>query len=324
MPPRGGVRGDALDAARTAVQIGAMPDTITRAVDDGGPIWLVAPALEPGQAPCGHGVSLEMPLDPESDPQADTIPVELLDGEQLPSGMLRVEGEPARVALSLSAGACAPLDEHARRFLDGHPWLGDAIAEKLDWLRARASRIAAQRDRDASWRSALDAAAPGEMVPYEALFPADWDVLVEHGGASYWAVDHHCPNPGCTCGEVMIELLRVEAPESEFVGNVAIDLKSRRPRPKASTPLAAQLFEKLWAKHRGELLRRREEARRVIARRAADRAIAAEAAAGPRLPAVGRNEPCPCGSGKKYKRCCLDRDELARAAATAASKQAGG
>jgi len=19
---------------------------------------------------------------------------------------------------------------------------------------------------------------------------------------------------------------------------------------------------------------------------------------------VGRNEPCPCGSGKKYKRCC--------------------
>lgn len=24
---------------------------------------------------------------------------------------------------------------------------------------------------------------------------------------------------------------------------------------------------------------------------------------------VGRNEPCPCGSGKKYKYCCLDKDE---------------
>jgi len=22
---------------------------------------------------------------------------------------------------------------------------------------------------------------------------------------------------------------------------------------------------------------------------------------------VGRNEPCPCGSGKKYKRCCIER-----------------
>jgi tetratricopeptide (TPR) repeat protein len=25
----------------------------------------------------------------------------------------------------------------------------------------------------------------------------------------------------------------------------------------------------------------------------------------------GRNEPCPCGSGKKYKRCCLDKDQEA-------------
>jgi hypothetical protein len=23
----------------------------------------------------------------------------------------------------------------------------------------------------------------------------------------------------------------------------------------------------------------------------------------------GRNDPCPCGSGKKYKRCCLSTDE---------------
>jgi predicted Zn-dependent protease len=29
---------------------------------------------------------------------------------------------------------------------------------------------------------------------------------------------------------------------------------------------------------------------------------------------VGRNEPCPCGSGKKYKRCCLERDRVAEVA----------
>jgi preprotein translocase subunit SecA len=28
---------------------------------------------------------------------------------------------------------------------------------------------------------------------------------------------------------------------------------------------------------------------------------------------VGRNDPCPCGSGKKYKKCCLPREEQARA-----------
>jgi tetratricopeptide (TPR) repeat protein len=26
---------------------------------------------------------------------------------------------------------------------------------------------------------------------------------------------------------------------------------------------------------------------------------------------VGRNDPCPCGSGNKYKRCCLAKDEAA-------------
>lgn len=27
---------------------------------------------------------------------------------------------------------------------------------------------------------------------------------------------------------------------------------------------------------------------------------------------VGRNEPCPCGSGKKYKYCCMKKDQEAR------------
>ncbi len=27
------------------------------------------------------------------------------------------------------------------------------------------------------------------------------------------------------------------------------------------------------------------------------------------MTATGRNDPCPCGSGKKYKQCCLAKDE---------------
>jgi hypothetical protein len=27
---------------------------------------------------------------------------------------------------------------------------------------------------------------------------------------------------------------------------------------------------------------------------------------------LGRNDPCPCGSGKKYKNCCLEKDEASR------------
>jgi hypothetical protein len=36
----------------------------------------------------------------------------------------------------------------------------------------------------------------------------------------------------------------------------------------------------------------------------------------------GRNEPCPCGSGRKYKQCCLEKDDgLASAARTAAAAE---
>jgi tetratricopeptide (TPR) repeat protein len=40
------------------------------------------------------------------------------------------------------------------------------------------------------------------------------------------------------------------------------------------------------------------------------------------MPKVGRNEPCPCGSGKKYKRCCLDQDQAFEREALAAARPA--
>ena len=33
---------------------------------------------------------------------------------------------------------------------------------------------------------------------------------------------------------------------------------------------------------------------------------------------IGRNQPCPCGSGKKYKVCCLQKDEAATGKVVAA------
>ncbi len=37
---------------------------------------------------------------------------------------------------------------------------------------------------------------------------------------------------------------------------------------------------------------------------------------------IGRNDPCPCGSGKKYKRCCLAKDQQVESAALAAAQAA--
>ncbi len=40
---------------------------------------------------------------------------------------------------------------------------------------------------------------------------------------------------------------------------------------------------------------------------------------------VGRNEPCPCGSGEKYKNCCIDKgDPFLRKMAAKARKEREG
>jgi tetratricopeptide (TPR) repeat protein len=40
------------------------------------------------------------------------------------------------------------------------------------------------------------------------------------------------------------------------------------------------------------------------------------------VPRTGRNDPCPCGSGKKYKHCCLDKDRAAELAPAIAQRVA--
>jgi len=37
---------------------------------------------------------------------------------------------------------------------------------------------------------------------------------------------------------------------------------------------------------------------------------------------IGRNDLCPCNSGKKYKKCCMERDEAAARAARPAQPEA--
>ena len=38
------------------------------------------------------------------------------------------------------------------------------------------------------------------------------------------------------------------------------------------------------------------------------------------MPKTGRNDPCPCGSGKKYKHCCLAKDQAAELATLSAMR----
>lgn len=63
-----------------------------------------------------------------------------------------------------------------------------------------------------------------------------------------------------------------------------------------------EALEELGRPARADELRRRVE---ELERREPDGPDDDEAAGAPPAAKVGRNDPCPCGSGKKYKKCCL-------------------
>src|SRR6185437_276206 len=167
--------------------------------------------------------------------------------------------------------------------------------------RERAARAVAQRDRS-SCDAALARRADDKMLGYDELFPADWDLLMQHGGATYWLCDHHCPKATCPCAAIVVQLYRVDGPSTDYAGKLTLDLRGPHRHPETTTPVAAALFESAWRRYGDELLRRHTEVRAAVQRMATATTARALAMA----PAPSRNGPCPCGSGRKYKRCCAD------------------
>ena len=292
-----------------------------RLIDAGGPFMLHEHDPPPE---CGHGgVCVDTQLD-AAHRTDDRVVLSLRRAKGQESGSVQVEKGQVFVTLSLATGDCSPHDAQASAFLAEHGWLARALAARVDWVRLRVQRAASRRDRTGIL-AALARAEPGAMVPHHDVCPADWDLLFNHEGCTYWAIVHHCPNPSCTCTEIVVELQRIDPQHASHVGRLEIDFAVTRVRPKASTAKAAALFAPLWAEHAAELVMRYGEVRRAVRQLAALReaelhgAPAHDEDRGPARPRISRNAPCPCGSGKKYKRCCAD----GHAAAARADADAG-
>ena len=114
-------------------------------------------------------------------------------------------------------------------------------------------------------------------------------------------VDVYCVEPDCRCAEIR---LAVQCGDRD-VGSIVVDLASPdRPRFEGQ-PVLVQLWQGIRQRYPSLEV----YGKRAAKMRAAGPSILAQAEAQRRAasPAIGRNQPCPCGSGKKYKRCCIGK-----------------
>jgi len=172
-----------------------------------------------------------------------------------------------------------------------------STADCRDWLSERWARGRGQAG-DPNFKSvAVRIESEGDMVPFHEVIPWDFDLTVVHDGRKYLVEDMYCLNPGCPCDNVAVEFvdLGTDAQEVYGVAHGQASLGSLKAPTLEGGPMAKPLWAALLQQVGVEKLRRRY---------AAARKAAPKPAPPPAAPHTGRNAPCPCGSGKKFKRCC--------------------
>jgi hypothetical protein len=154
---------------------------------------------------------------------------------------------------------------------------------------------------------------------------------------SYGFIESYCPDPDCDCRRAMINVVEEKQP-TQYLASIGygFDRDGENAGPyldllNEQCPYAEalmRLVERVALSDAGYVARL-ERHYDLVRRAAADPAHPAyerlrrateseegwisvrkmdawlgDRAAGPEPRPVGRNDPCPCGSGKKYKRCC--------------------
>ncbi|NUQ62240.1 MAG: SEC-C domain-containing protein [Pirellulales bacterium] len=151
------------------------------------------------------------------------------------------------------------------------------------------------------------------------------------GEKEYLIDDLYCPHPDCNCQEVHLVFARKAEPKTGGEGplfteyfRVCLEFDGRWKveRPSRCTLAEATRLASRWLKRNARMIddfKWRYEKIKAIGRRSlAGRSAvhlrdqALPESTGTSKTAAGRNDPCPCGSGKKYKRCC-GRSEADRA-----------
>jgi hypothetical protein len=173
-----------------------------------------------------------------------------------------------------------------------------------EFLRQRWQRVKAQ-GRDEWLKQDWARIDIQYLVSYFEVFPSDWDLGVACFGQRYWLVDSWCLKPNCACEELCVEVLSADGTR---VGVVRVETRKWKALDAERDSLASQIWnEFIRTPRQRRALRQRRDAIREVAREL-PRVMAVEAPAPPprTMPAesAGRNDPCPCGSGKKYKKCC--------------------
>jgi hypothetical protein len=174
----------------------------------------------------------------------------------------------------------------------------------------------------------------GTMVGYSEIFPLAPALAFSIGSERWFALDDYCVNPDCDCRQVALQFVAREYERDDFsqgtepaLPEIFYDYRKKTFKqaqaPEARQPSLRALLSGLKDQRPdfdAEVKKRHQRLKGLFKRalRKADAENERNLPVGdmefepiPQMdeaplhtPKPGRNDPCPCGSGKKYKKCC--------------------
>jgi len=188
-------------------------------------------------------------------------------------------------------------------FLDNQINKGLSEIFKRRWRATKTNTKDAWREKDWSWWRT------GDLVSWVDVFPDDFNFLFSLNEKNYYGIDNYCVTPGCACNDVVIIFFSLDE-NSElgavFTDTIKLKIKDVRPKQTGSKQDLLKCWDQINSVYpdlQDRLQKRHKEMKRV----GGEIAKLSGNFKGPVVAQkkVKRNAPCPCGSGKKYKKCCM-------------------
>jgi hypothetical protein len=227
-------------------------------------------------------------------------------------------GASAAAFVSFETGEVQPATEEPQTADDADvlAWIADELNGELldrlhgEWLHAKGWRRRETHHEGAwaaEWRSDRS-----RLVGWHEAFPDSRQDMYQIAGTVSLALDHYCIHPSCTCRDVRVALLVPGRSKWTQFGDILFDLDSpSATRLNPSTPSKDRLVSAVRdaLERRYDVIEhfsgRRDRLKEVGRVLHATQGAAAQSTVSSSARA-GRNDPCPCGSGRKYKKCCLN------------------
>jgi hypothetical protein len=157
--------------------------------------------------------------------------------------------------------------------------------------------------------------AETEMAPFRIPKNITDDPLAfQYAGVRYFIADQYCTNPKCQCNEVTLgffRLTRQKTQTPEFIIKLHLDSLDYETKHVNCDSADIPDIVKYFLDKQGALNTLRYRYQEMKGDGGASHMKRIKGMEdkphdhkGLAEPKIGRNDPCPCGSGKKYKKCC--------------------